>query len=429
MSRNSPSEAEVVDSVTSVNPRGDSDIQSTSMNVGDDLPSVHQTSACKCQPETDTTKNIIICIDGTASRLGLERTAVLDLYRHIKKNGHEERQIAFYHNGMGTVPALPSWRSFEYWKQILNSKIDLAIGWDFHKTIQQAYIWLSNNYVDGDRVYLFGFSRGAYQVRVLAAIIASLGVPFPNNEAQVPIAYQLYINMHAKHQPDAMILTTLFKETFASRTVPVHFLGAWDSVSSIGLRANGPPIAPDSMNNICFFRHALALDERRVKFMPTYAQGPYPRADHARSMQIKEVWFPGTHRDMGIRTPDNLLADLSFRWMHSEAAHCGLRLQWIDPIEGPLALPEDSMKHMWRLMELLPIRRLAYKGDKTTLIPNYARGRPVFPGQMIHSRVADMGPMYDPRAQGLDIARIRDKRRTAAIDELWDSSDLMRVRS
>ena len=49
---------------------------------------------------------------------------------------------------------------------------------------------------------------------------------------------------------------------------------------------------------------------------------------------------------------------------------------------------------------------------------------------MIHSRVADMGPMYDPRAQGLDIARIRDKRRTAdAIDEIWDSSDLMRVRS
>ena len=58
-----------------------------------------------------------------------QRTAVLDLYRHIKKNGHEDRQIAFYHNGMGTVPALPSWRSFEYWKQILNSRIDLAIGW------------------------------------------------------------------------------------------------------------------------------------------------------------------------------------------------------------------------------------------------------------------------------------------------------------
>lgn len=71
-----------------------------------------------------------------------------------------------------------------------------------------------------------------------------------------------------------------------------------DSVSSIGLRAKSPPIAPDSMNNICFFRHALALDERRVKFMPTYAQGPHPGADHARSMQIKEVWFPGTHRDM-----------------------------------------------------------------------------------------------------------------------------------
>ena len=132
-----------------------------------------------------------------------KNTNVIELYNLIlKKVGHNQR--TWYNSGIGTY-ARPSWKSWTFYRQVIEHKIDLAIAWyadwslsisyshftahsfrNFERTILAAYRWLSDNYEDGDCIFLFGalvqcdlndserylgFSRGAYQVRVLSAMI------------------------------------------------------------------------------------------------------------------------------------------------------------------------------------------------------------------------------------------------------------------
>ena len=56
-----------------------------------------------------------------------------------------------------------------------------------------------------------------------------------------------------------------------------------------------------SCDHICYFRQALALDERRVKFSPEYVYGG--RTDLANNDHVKEVWFPGSHSDVSVCDP------------------------------------------------------------------------------------------------------------------------------
>jgi hypothetical protein len=83
-------------------------------------------------------------------------------------------------------------------------------------------------------------------------------------------------------------------------------------VSSIGIFRMGPSTLPGNISDICFYRHALALDERRVKFLPDYAANSVSTEKPGRSLHtpIKEVWFAGTHSDMCVivtLTPSRLL--------------------------------------------------------------------------------------------------------------------------
>jgi len=112
-------------------------------------------------------KNLVVCIDGTSNQFGMNNTNVVELYSRITKS---KKQLTYYNSGIGTF-ARHSWRSSAYWKQVIDNKVDLAIAWNLAKIIISAYRWLSEHFEDGDRIYLFGFSRGAYQVRALAGMI------------------------------------------------------------------------------------------------------------------------------------------------------------------------------------------------------------------------------------------------------------------
>ncbi|KAJ2911348.1 hypothetical protein MD484_g9066, partial [Candolleomyces efflorescens] len=114
-------------------------------------------------------RNLIVCIDGTANQFGMKNTNVIEIYNLIKK-ATADNQRTWYNSGIGTY-ARPDWKSLRYYEQVLVHKIDLAIAWNFEKTVQAAYRWLADNYEDGDAIYLFGFSRGAFQVRALSAMI------------------------------------------------------------------------------------------------------------------------------------------------------------------------------------------------------------------------------------------------------------------
>ncbi|KAF8594397.1 hypothetical protein BDV93DRAFT_535091 [Ceratobasidium sp. AG-I] len=202
-------------------------------------------------------------LDHIHSYHSLQNTNVIELYSHIEKS---DTQLTYYNSGIGTY-AKPSWKSMAYLKQVVSSRIDLAIAWNLDRVIIGAYRWLSDNYRPGDQIFLFGFSRGAYQVRAIAGMIATVHIKIDT-----------------------------FRKTFSRNLVEVHFLGAWDTVSSIGLRRGSLLPLTNRHEHIKYFRHALALDERRVKFLPEYVD--YDGEGDTDKEHVKEVWFAGTHSDM-----------------------------------------------------------------------------------------------------------------------------------
>ncbi|KZP18239.1 hypothetical protein FIBSPDRAFT_696778, partial [Athelia psychrophila] len=326
-------------------------------------------------------RNLVISLDGTSNQYGPKNTNVVELYSHIDVS---EDQLKYYNSGIGTS-ARPSWKSLSYYMQSLGNKIDLAIAWNFEKVLLGAYRWLSEHYKPGDRIFLFGtvfdiarcFSRGAFQVRVLAGMIETVGLLYEGNEEQIPFAFELYSSVDGSDERE--IAAKHFKKTFSVKDVRVHFIGVWDTVSSIGIfRGKTLPLA-DECDHVCTFRHALALDERRVKFLPECIAGPskeFPK-------NAKEVWFSGSHSDVCV---------VPLLWMENEALMAGLHfslasINWkVQDLQE--SKPTKSLGGAWWLLECLPFPWKA-KSDSARLsrAPHWGSGRVIYPGQTIHASV------------------------------------------
>ncbi|KAG1805677.1 uncharacterized protein BJ212DRAFT_1254103, partial [Suillus subaureus] len=233
-----------------------------------------------------------------------QTTHVFELYDNIVKDD-DEKQIAYYASGVGTYTRS---EGFVLVEQVLKN-LDLAIAHSIRRNILKAYEWLSDRYHDGDKIFLFGFSRGAYQVRALAGMIHEVGLITPGNEGQISSAFQHYCAINSGKSKDINGAKE-FKMQF-SRSVVIHFVGVWDTVSSVGVRKTKNFPSTDTCDHVCYFRQALALDERRVKFLPEYVYGGIsnrsnwlkyqvstaPPTDEGR---IKEVWFAGSHSDVYV---------------------------------------------------------------------------------------------------------------------------------
>ncbi|KAG2045787.1 hypothetical protein BDR06DRAFT_900182 [Suillus hirtellus] len=210
---------------------------------------------------------------------------VVKLYSQLVKS---EDQLTYYNSEVGTH-ARPSWRSLTYVYHWLSSKVDLLIAWNLESVILAAYRWISENYQDGDRIYLFGFSSGAYLARALTEIIHC-----------VSWSLTKCCRKSQRRHAWASELAETFKSTFCRSHVHIHFIGVWDTVSSVGVvRGKTLPSTTDGDHHMCYFRHALALDERRVKFLPDYIHGASTQGSH--SDRIKEVWFAGSHSDLYVK--------------------------------------------------------------------------------------------------------------------------------
>ncbi|KAJ8481649.1 hypothetical protein ONZ45_g15247 [Pleurotus djamor] len=359
-------------------PPSESPLQTPDPNVPllfDDACPPHEPplqSPTPCEHDNDA-RNLVLSVDGTANQFSAKSTNVIELQSRLVK---DRTQRTFYNSGIGTY-AKPSVFSFTYLKQFLFHTIDMAIAWNFERIIHEAYEWLSENYEPGDRIYLFGFSRGAYQVRVIAGMIHKVGLLHKGNRNQISFAYELYASVtdattrdwpHAstssKTSPGSSNanehdLCEQFKQTLCHKDVRVHFVGAWDTVSSIGiLRGQSLPETVTGMGHVCAFRHALALDEKRVKFQPEYVNGGLGPLLTDKG-NVKEVWFPGTHSDINRLNTNLSNFTPSLRWMMFEAEVWGLRLiqaegQWM------VIHPKESLKGVWTLLECLPIPSLSY---------------------------------------------------------------------
>jgi len=270
-------------------------------------------------------RNIVLCFDGTNNKYAATNTNVVKLYAMLDRSGIG--QLAYYQPGIGTIPPPGMWGKAKRW---LITKLDLAIAWLLPNHVMDGYRFLMRYYKPGDRIFIFGFSRGAYTARALAGMLHKVGLLLQGNEEMIPFAWDMF-----KNEKNYQIYTG-FKRTF-SRKVPIHFLGLWDTVSSVGWAWN-PETLPFTANNpdVEFLRHAVALDERRAYFR-TNLWGDDP----AMKTDILQVWFPGVHCDVGGGYSELQcgLSKIALRWMVDQVIPHGLKF---NPKAMDACLPAKS---------------------------------------------------------------------------------------
>src|SRR3569833_2394581 len=210
-------------------------------------------------------KNIVICCDGTGNEFGDSNSNVVKLYTALQVDAE---QIAYYHPGVGTMgDPNQQHRLGREWSRIKG----MAFGAGFKANVLDAYRNLMETYNDGDRVYLIGFSRGAYTVRALGGLLDGYGLLCRGNEGHLPYAWRLYRNQHSKagRQERSSINPEIdaaeaFKETFSHANFKIHFAGVWDTVSSIGWIYTPLRLFNVARNkSILTGRQTVSIDERR----------------------------------------------------------------------------------------------------------------------------------------------------------------------
>jgi uncharacterized protein (DUF2235 family) len=303
-------------------------------------------------------KNIVICCDGTNAQFDGDHTNVIRTYK-VARPGPD--QVTFYDCGVGTMPE--PWQTTRLGKRWSMLK-GLAFGSGFMQNIEDAYRFLMASYEPGDRVFVFGFSRGAFTARALAAMLHSVGLLRPGSENLIRYGQRYW---QRDFGPDSAggKLCAEFKRTL-SRPCPVHFIGVWDTVGSVGI-INQYRTYPYTAHNpeVAHVRHAVSIDERRSCFRQNL-MAP------AAGQDVKNVWFAGAHSDVGGGYPPSGsgLAKVTFEWMMREAGAFGMHiddaalqreLRETGAGPDPDADRHESLKGGWLLVELIPVRRFNWK--------------------------------------------------------------------
>lgn len=198
-------------------------------------------------------RTVIICLDGTGDRFDADNSNVVHFVSCLKKH-KPDKQVTYYQSGIGTYDRGGITNGF-------GAAMDMAVGSGLGVHIKDAYKFLMQNYREGDRICLLGFSRGAYTVRCLAGMLHKVGLLPASNGAQVNFAFDFYKD----DTPHGWKMSAQFKKTFCTN-VNVYFMGLWDCVASVGFLPRKLPFSKTPTNSIHYFRHAMALDEHRSKF-------------------------------------------------------------------------------------------------------------------------------------------------------------------
>jgi uncharacterized protein (DUF2235 family) len=358
--------------------------------------------------EIEMPRNIVICCDGTGNEFGDRNSNVVKLYQTLVCDA---TQIPYYHPGVGTMGARSALTGIgRWWTKMLG----LAFGYGASDNVADAYQFLMRNFKPEDQVYVFGFSRGAYTARVLCGMLHMAGLLREDNEGLIPYAIRLM-----KRKPLDFAVAAKFKKTFSRECKP-HFVGVWDTVSSLGWIYNAVyfPYTNATKNpDLNIVRHAMSIDERRA-FFPQDPFGP-PSAQNP-NQSVEEVWFAGVHSDVGGSYPENesQLSKLALRWMLCEAQLAGLRVdprRQADILGGkpPYVAPSpsgemhESLKGFWwHVAEVWP--KLVHVKDasgqwkkRRTIRCNLGRRRRIDPNPNVHqsviSRMAIPKLGYNPK--------------------------------
>ena len=321
-------------------------------------------------PPSFPPKHIYLFSDGTGnSSAKLQKTNVWRLYEALDLGtapasgaasgpggGGAAVQIAYYDNGVGTsaIPALAA--------------LGGIFGFGLARNVRGLYKFLCRNYCPGDRIFAFGFSRGAFTIRLLVGFIVCLGVARAENEAELdrlvnwgwrkfrgtfkPYVFSgLPTIIRALENPPATLARwgrRLLKRPDPTppdgkfQSVEIEFVGVWDTVAAYGgpfvevTRGIDMMLRPLSMDNfqlnpaIRCARHAIAIDDKRESFAPLPWDEVHEQALVAAGKvapdRLSQVFFAGMHSDVGGGYADDSLAYVSLVWMIEQARPRGLRL-------------------------------------------------------------------------------------------------------
>jgi uncharacterized protein (DUF2235 family) len=239
-----------------------------------------------------------------------------------------------------------------------------AFGRGLSQNIRDGYLWLAEHYREGDDIYIFGFSRGAYTARSLVGLIRKCGIINRPNASKCQLgaltkeAYHIY--REKQWDPDGRE-ATVFKTTFSwsEETVKIKFLGVWDTVGALGIPLHYVPFGSDyyQWHDTELSRmvenayQAQALDEHRLDYAPTmWSKVKTTKQGHEqwqkRGQTVEQRWFPGAHCDVGGGYKKGKLPQLSLQWMQQNSERCGLQFNptvAVDP-DTYLSPMHDSYK-------------------------------------------------------------------------------------
>jgi uncharacterized protein (DUF2235 family) len=286
---------------------------------------------------TDRTegRNLVICLDGTRNE---PETGTTNVIRTFEITATDDTQVVYYDPGVGTLGARSATTRLG---KAATRVLGLVLGHGVKENVEEAYRFLMHTYRKDDRIFVFGFSRGAYTALALTGMLRTVGLLRPEAVNLVPYAMKLYTKSGKKaeakgEEKEYWDLRDWFDARFGDPDFPhrfgrqVHFLGIWDAVKSVGwlnwrakLQQARWPFTRKAPN-VRHGRHALALDERRRPYA-AYRFDPGYLAETKRD--LREMWFAGVHSDVGgTFRDDHRLSDIAFHWMMGEAINAGLRI-------------------------------------------------------------------------------------------------------
>ncbi|MDE2690187.1 MAG: DUF2235 domain-containing protein [Acidobacteriota bacterium] len=305
-------------------------------------------------------RNIVLCLDGTWNREDGEwPTNVVRTSRAVAPSTDSGlAQLRYYDRGVGTGR----------FDRVRGGVVGLGLA----RNVEQAYVWLSRRYRPGDRIFLFGYSRGAYTARSLAGLIGLCGIADPErcSAAGRQVADTALEGMsiyRLASGPAREDRAALYQENWTRSTIGggsgsdtdvrgVHFVGVWDTVGSLGLPLSGLRWIAARRHrfhdvsvgdHIRHAYHAVAIDERRRPFAPALWLHE-PEAVE----RVEQVWFPGVHGDVGGGGPAAGLSAGALLWMWSKAWAAGLafRPESVETVKpDPLGVLSDSLSFVYRV--------------------------------------------------------------------------------
>ena len=277
-------------------------------------------------------KNIVVLSDGTGQIGGQgNNTNIYKLFNILEDRTKE--QVVFYDPGLGTT-----------WRKITGNLFGMGIS----KNIIECYRFIFDNYEAGDKIYLFGFSRGAATVRSLAYFIHHFGILPQSRPDLIKEAYNIYKSIESKSQDEASndknALNQInsraaeFVEKHHNMWTKIEFVGCFDTVAALGISQISildniiDKFFPHKFQNFSLSNsvirayHALAIDDERKTFHPILWGSDTGEDKEDVKRRATQVWFCGMHTDVGGGYPEQTLSNIPLVWMIEKAVKYGVLL-------------------------------------------------------------------------------------------------------